>query len=84
MRGIEVGMEQRRNERVGEMGDPRENPTTTNIVWHESHMVIEVSMEQRLNERLGESGDPQENPLTSGVVWLESHMRKSGSDPAEN
>ncbi|KAJ8867242.1 hypothetical protein PR048_031041 [Dryococelus australis] len=34
----EVGMEQRRNARTGEMGDPRENPPTSGIVRHSSHM----------------------------------------------
>ncbi|KAJ8880204.1 hypothetical protein PR048_016670 [Dryococelus australis] len=38
MRVIEVSMEQRRNKRVGETGDPRENPTTNGIVQHDSHM----------------------------------------------
>ncbi|KAJ8877890.1 hypothetical protein PR048_022349 [Dryococelus australis] len=31
-------MEQRRNERVVEMGDPRENPPTCGIVRHDSHL----------------------------------------------
>ncbi|KAJ8883324.1 hypothetical protein PR048_015167 [Dryococelus australis] len=35
---IKVTMEQRRNERVGETGDPRENPPTNGIVRHDSHM----------------------------------------------
>ncbi|KAJ8890516.1 hypothetical protein PR048_010025 [Dryococelus australis] len=35
---IEVSMERRRNERVGETRDPRENPTTKGIVRHDSHM----------------------------------------------
>ncbi|KAJ8888535.1 hypothetical protein PR048_008026 [Dryococelus australis] len=34
----EVGMEQRRNESVWETGDPRENPPTSVIVRHDSHM----------------------------------------------
>ncbi|KAJ8879149.1 hypothetical protein PR048_019755 [Dryococelus australis] len=34
----EVGMEQRRNERTGETGDPRENPQTRSTVRHNSHM----------------------------------------------
>ncbi|KAJ8869714.1 hypothetical protein PR048_028709 [Dryococelus australis] len=33
-----VSMEQRRNERTGEMGYPRENPPTDGIVRHDSHM----------------------------------------------
>ncbi|KAJ8866777.1 hypothetical protein PR048_032638, partial [Dryococelus australis] len=33
-----VRMEQLRNERAGESGDPRENTPTSGIVWHESHM----------------------------------------------
>ncbi|KAJ8869575.1 hypothetical protein PR048_028567 [Dryococelus australis] len=35
---IEVSMEQQRNERVGETGDPRENPPTSDIVRHDSYM----------------------------------------------
>ncbi|KAJ8878882.1 hypothetical protein PR048_019481 [Dryococelus australis] len=31
-------MEQRRNARAGELGDPRENPPTSRIVRHDSHM----------------------------------------------
>ncbi|KAJ8879207.1 hypothetical protein PR048_019813, partial [Dryococelus australis] len=38
MRVIEVSTEKRRNERVGETGDPRENPPTNGIVRHNSHM----------------------------------------------
>ncbi|KAJ8893765.1 hypothetical protein PR048_006365 [Dryococelus australis] len=38
MRVIEGSMEQRRNERVGETGDHRENPLTNGIVRHDSHM----------------------------------------------
>ncbi|KAJ8877429.1 hypothetical protein PR048_021883 [Dryococelus australis] len=38
MRVIEVSMEQRRNERVAETGDSRENPPTYGIVRHDSHM----------------------------------------------
>ncbi|KAJ8873342.1 hypothetical protein PR048_026976 [Dryococelus australis] len=35
---FEVSMKQRRNERVGEMGDPREDPPTNGIVRHGSQM----------------------------------------------
>ncbi|KAJ8897796.1 hypothetical protein PR048_003146 [Dryococelus australis] len=38
IRVIEGSMEQHRNERVGETGDPRENPLTSGIVRHDSHM----------------------------------------------
>ncbi|KAJ8894235.1 hypothetical protein PR048_006847 [Dryococelus australis] len=38
MRLIEVIMEKRRNERAGETRDPRENPLTNGIVWHDSRM----------------------------------------------
>ncbi|KAJ8889355.1 hypothetical protein PR048_008854 [Dryococelus australis] len=38
MRVIEVSMEQCRNERARETGDPREYPPTNGIVWHDSHM----------------------------------------------
>ncbi|KAJ8876292.1 hypothetical protein PR048_024202 [Dryococelus australis] len=31
-------MEQRRNERTGETGDPRENPQTSDIIRHDSHI----------------------------------------------
>ncbi|KAJ8877575.1 hypothetical protein PR048_022030 [Dryococelus australis] len=34
----EVGIEQRRNERAGETGDPQENPLTNGFVGHDSHM----------------------------------------------
>ncbi|KAJ8880610.1 hypothetical protein PR048_017080 [Dryococelus australis] len=34
----EASMEQRRNERAGETGDLRENPPTSGIVRHDSHM----------------------------------------------
>ncbi|KAJ8898418.1 hypothetical protein PR048_003778 [Dryococelus australis] len=34
----EESREQRRNARPGEMGDPRENPPTSGIVWRDSHM----------------------------------------------
>ncbi|KAJ8894436.1 hypothetical protein PR048_007090 [Dryococelus australis] len=36
-RAIGMSMEQRRNERVGETGDPRENPPTNAIARHDSH-----------------------------------------------
>ncbi|KAJ8878074.1 hypothetical protein PR048_022538 [Dryococelus australis] len=35
---IEVSMKQRWNVSAGEMGDPRENPLTSGIVRHDSHM----------------------------------------------
>ncbi|KAJ8881833.1 hypothetical protein PR048_018319 [Dryococelus australis] len=38
MRVIEVGMEQCQNEGAGEMGDPRENPLTSSIFWHDSQI----------------------------------------------
>ncbi|KAJ8891162.1 hypothetical protein PR048_010677 [Dryococelus australis] len=38
MRVIVVSMEQRRNAREGEKGDPRENPPTSGIVRHDSHL----------------------------------------------
>ncbi|KAJ8869189.1 hypothetical protein PR048_030759 [Dryococelus australis] len=38
MRVIEKSMEQRRNARVGGTGDPRENPPTSGIVQHGSHI----------------------------------------------
>ncbi|KAJ8877599.1 hypothetical protein PR048_022054 [Dryococelus australis] len=34
----EVSMEQRRNSRAGETGDPRENPSTSGIIQPDSHM----------------------------------------------
>ncbi|KAJ8873360.1 hypothetical protein PR048_026994 [Dryococelus australis] len=36
--GIEVSMQQRRNARTGETGDPRENPPTSCIAWQDSRM----------------------------------------------
>ncbi|KAJ8881881.1 hypothetical protein PR048_018367 [Dryococelus australis] len=38
MRFLGVSMEQRRNERTGEMGDTRENPPSNGIVRHYSHI----------------------------------------------
>ncbi|KAJ8867068.1 hypothetical protein PR048_032930 [Dryococelus australis] len=38
MRVIEASMEQRRNERAGETGQPRENPPSNGIVRHDSHI----------------------------------------------
>ncbi|KAJ8894650.1 hypothetical protein PR048_007314 [Dryococelus australis] len=38
MRVTEVSMEQRWNERLRETGDPRENPPTSDIIRHDSHM----------------------------------------------
>ncbi|KAJ8889883.1 hypothetical protein PR048_009388 [Dryococelus australis] len=38
MRDIEVSMEQRRNEKAGETGDPRENPPANGIVRHDLHL----------------------------------------------
>ncbi|KAJ8867595.1 hypothetical protein PR048_031397 [Dryococelus australis] len=38
MRVIGASMERRRNEGVGEVGDPREDPPTNGIVRHDSHM----------------------------------------------
>ncbi|KAJ8873867.1 hypothetical protein PR048_024703 [Dryococelus australis] len=35
---LEVSMERRRNARVGETGDPRENPPTSSVVWLDSLM----------------------------------------------
>ncbi|KAJ8871577.1 hypothetical protein PR048_027903 [Dryococelus australis] len=35
---IDVNMEQRRNERAGETGDPRKNPPTNGTVRHDSYM----------------------------------------------
>ncbi|KAJ8874426.1 hypothetical protein PR048_025275 [Dryococelus australis] len=37
---IGVSMEQRRNKMAEETGDPRENPPTSSIVWHDSHNSI--------------------------------------------
>ncbi|KAJ8875472.1 hypothetical protein PR048_023367 [Dryococelus australis] len=37
-RVIEVSMERRRNEGAGKTGDPRENPPTSGIVRHDSHL----------------------------------------------
>ncbi|KAJ8872704.1 hypothetical protein PR048_026317 [Dryococelus australis] len=41
---FETSIEQRRNARVGKTGDPRENPLTSCIVLHESH--VQESREQ--------------------------------------
>ncbi|KAJ8871636.1 hypothetical protein PR048_027963 [Dryococelus australis] len=38
MSQCEVNMEQRRNVRAGETGQPRENPPTNGIVRHDSHL----------------------------------------------
>ncbi|KAJ8873475.1 hypothetical protein PR048_024293 [Dryococelus australis] len=43
IRRSEVNMEQRRNARAGETGDPRGNPSTSDIVRHNSHVRISGS-----------------------------------------
>ncbi|KAJ8882743.1 hypothetical protein PR048_014556 [Dryococelus australis] len=37
--GEDVNLEQYRNARAGETGDPRENLPSTGIVWHNSHVI---------------------------------------------
>ncbi|KAJ8869183.1 hypothetical protein PR048_030753 [Dryococelus australis] len=67
MRVIEVSMEKRRNERVGETGDHRENPPTSGIVRHDSHRrksgVTRLGIEPRSTCDAGMKGRGKwENP----------------------
>ncbi|KAJ8898395.1 hypothetical protein PR048_003755 [Dryococelus australis] len=59
-RKTEFWMEQRRNARAGEMGEPRENPPTRSIVWHESHTC-------------GNPGTGETNPGSPGVGGEQSN-----------
>ncbi|KAJ8866435.1 hypothetical protein PR048_032278 [Dryococelus australis] len=61
----QVRMEQRRNAKAGEMGDPRGNPPTNGIVWHDSHSC----------ERLGVTR-PGVEP---GSLWWEASSLTSQS-----
>ncbi|KAJ8874141.1 hypothetical protein PR048_024983 [Dryococelus australis] len=67
MRVIEVNME-RRNERAGETGDPRENPRNNDIVRHDSH--------------LPKSGDPTGDWARFGLVGGE-RANRSATQPQE-
>ncbi|KAJ8875249.1 hypothetical protein PR048_023144 [Dryococelus australis] len=68
MRVIEVSMEQRRNERAGEAGDPRENPPTNGIVRDDSHVR--------------ESGDPAGDLTRFAWVGGEWSNRRGHRDPS--
>ncbi|KAJ8872411.1 hypothetical protein PR048_026015 [Dryococelus australis] len=60
----QLSMEQRRNERAGEMGYPRKkkNPPASGIVWHDSHMR--------------ESGDPAAESFCPSLKTLDQHRKK--------
>ncbi|KAJ8878792.1 hypothetical protein PR048_019378 [Dryococelus australis] len=91
-RGSEVTVEQRRNARLGEAGDPRENPPTS-IIWHDSHKQKSVSdpvgdrtrfawvVILRAEEGEAWSSGMQRRGKQEIPVRHDSHMRKSGSDP---
>ncbi|KAJ8867056.1 hypothetical protein PR048_032918 [Dryococelus australis] len=91
MRVIEASMEQLRNERTGETGDPRENPPTNGIVRHDSHMrklgVTRPGVRVRGRRRKGICGtggwtvgalSPVDREPRAGVAEL---SRASPSDP---
>ncbi|KAJ8881478.1 hypothetical protein PR048_017959 [Dryococelus australis] len=95
MRAIVVRMEQHRNERAGETGDPRENPPTNGIVRHDSHMrksgVTRPEIEPGSpSRRYGLHSCRRRDPGCSGVENLadvavsEAHFsslfREDGSD----
>ncbi|KAJ8888407.1 hypothetical protein PR048_007897 [Dryococelus australis] len=75
-----VSMEQRRNERAGEMGDPRENPLTSGIVRHDSHMRKPGSDPTGNRTRFAfTSCVPfRENIVTRGRIGVSSQSREFG------
>ncbi|KAJ8880056.1 hypothetical protein PR048_020679 [Dryococelus australis] len=52
MRLIKVSIEQRRNERAGEVGDPRENPPISGIVRHDYHMRKSGNQKNKNEEKI--------------------------------
>ncbi|KAJ8869703.1 hypothetical protein PR048_028698 [Dryococelus australis] len=88
MRVIEVNMEQRRNERAGETGDPPENPPTSGIVRHDSH-IVQSKWEDNVQKTSTRRASP-ESPLplpervglfSSVVTAAESGCGESCSAP---
>ncbi|KAJ8897118.1 hypothetical protein PR048_002464 [Dryococelus australis] len=85
-------MEQSRNERAGETGDPRETRQLeasygTIITCENPECIVRelnpVRLERSWRWSEGEeyTEDPRENPSTSGIVRHDSHIRKSDSNP---
>ncbi|KAJ8892040.1 hypothetical protein PR048_004607 [Dryococelus australis] len=64
MRGIEVRLEQCQNERAGKTEDPRENPPTSGIFRHDSHM-----------RKSGSDSARGLNQARTGMI--SAHLRKS-------
>ncbi|KAJ8881592.1 hypothetical protein PR048_018077 [Dryococelus australis] len=80
---MEFSMEQHRNERAGETGNPRENPPTRGIVWHDSHLrtwFTAVGGEQANRSATAAPG-------VHGICeWSSAGMQGAGKtgDPQEN
>ncbi|KAJ8897503.1 hypothetical protein PR048_002850 [Dryococelus australis] len=58
----------RRNERAGKAGDPRENPSTNGIVYHDSHMPKSGVTRRGLNPACLVCGGIEIRPVTAGTV----------------
>ncbi|KAJ8865978.1 hypothetical protein PR048_033502 [Dryococelus australis] len=58
----EVGMEQRRNAKLGEMGEPRDNPPTSGIVRRDSHMRKSGSDPVSIRTRFAQLGGGLQRP----------------------
>ncbi|KAJ8866865.1 hypothetical protein PR048_032727 [Dryococelus australis] len=70
MRVIEVSMERRRNGGVGETGGTRENPPTSGIVRHDSHLQKPGLARPGLNaDRI--AAHTQLHSITAVVQWLD-------------
>ncbi|KAJ8882755.1 hypothetical protein PR048_014568 [Dryococelus australis] len=71
-------MEQRRGERAGETGYPREKPPTSGIVRHDSHM-------RKYGERLPppphRESNPNPRPLCT-LIFLPANAQRSARNPA--
>ncbi|KAJ8878308.1 hypothetical protein PR048_018885 [Dryococelus australis] len=85
-------MEQRRNARVGKIGDPRNNPPTIGIVRHESHMRnsgLGTGIFRVLNDLFSKNFDnpiiKADLPWRSRLVRHRSGMREAlGSNPGSS
>ncbi|KAJ8869620.1 hypothetical protein PR048_028612 [Dryococelus australis] len=75
LRADEGDMEQRRNGRAGEMGDPRENPPTSGIVRHDSHMQTFGS------EQANRSAAPTMKRKRCLGPWLYREVATAPRDP---
>ncbi|KAJ8896910.1 hypothetical protein PR048_002256 [Dryococelus australis] len=76
------GMERRRNEKEGETGDPRENPPTSGIVRHDSHMRKCKSDLTRNRTRLASVGGEWSNHYTTVVRAALEMLGKAVHDKA--